>query len=619
MGILDDLTGRTRGAAERLGRSAGRALGVTARAVGGRATGAARDAGVAVGQVVTSASVGWTSGMQMVKAQSGLVDQSGRRLAKQKANGDQPLEKLMQGWTSYDPTHYSAHPQAIATPGPLNRLSYDMLRMMVRVPFVATIVHTRCNEVGEMATPQSSPFSLGFVIETRERKKTPTKAEQKEIERLSGFFSHCGFWTPDQMVGRDNLEVMLRKIVRDSLTYDQVNFEIIPGRGGKPGAFVALPAHTIRLARPHGRTFEPGNDQPQQISPSDVAIVQVIRNQIKAEWTAKQCCWGVRRPRTDIESCGYGWPELEEVVEIVTYLLWGTDYNASQFRQGFMGEGIMSLMGDMPEHHLDAFRREFQSLMSGVTNAWTIPIVNFASDKAKLEWTDFRKNNRDMEFSTWLNWLYKVLSSVYQFDPAQAGFVFGLEGQTSSMGGQQTPMDRVKLSRDKGLRPLLRSIAYWFNDYLVEPLNPDFLFRFAGYDAMEEQDKLDLDIKRLANFMTVNEMRGEYDLDEREDGDVILNQVWLQAKQGAEMGGEEGEGEEGEGGFPELPGMGDEGEAEPESEPPASAEEPPEEKPPPDLGDIAGSLMPEGTAKAAPVPSWMRSYEVRTVLHGPDE
>ena len=55
-------------------------------------------------------------------------------------------------------------------------------------------------------------------------------------------------------------------------------------------------------------------------------------------------------------------------------------------------------------------------------------------------------------------------------------------------------------------------------------------------DSDSEANELDLDIKRVTNFMGVKELRRKHGLpEELEEGDVILNPVWQQAQQAALM------------------------------------------------------------------------------------
>jgi hypothetical protein len=50
-------------------------------------------------------------------------------------------------------------------------------------------------------------------------------------------------------------------------------------------------------------------------------------------------------------------------------------------------------------------------------------------------------------------------------------------------------------------------------------------------------EELDLDIKKIQNFQTLNEIREKYDLKPLEDGDIVLNSTYVQSKNAAAMQG----------------------------------------------------------------------------------
>ena len=99
------------------------------------------------------------------------------------------------------------------------------------------------------------------------------------------------------------------------------------------------------------------------------------------------------------------------------------------------------------------------------------------------------------------------------------------------MLNQRGPEERIAHSQDKGLRPLLRSISSWINTWIVTPYDPDFQFRFVGFDSLSEFHKVDLDVKRIRSYMTINEIRAEHDLPPLDGptGDLILDGVYTSA------------------------------------------------------------------------------------------
>jgi len=301
-------------------------------------------------------------------------------------------------------------------------------------------------------------------------------------------------------------------------------FEIQHNRKGLPWAFYAVDGATIRLA-----DVPPGADG--GFDPTQVKYVQVYDEVIISEFAAHQLCFGVRNPRTNIKVNGYGHSELEMLINVVTASLWGFEYNQRAFSNGSMVHGVLNFKGSVPDKKVDAFRRQWKMMIAGVSNAHRTPMTNVD----ELQWIDFGRNNRDMEFSSWMDWLVKVMSAVMQFDPAEINFNYGNTGQSNQMFS--TPVDsKLKASKDRGLRPLLKDLAEWLNTHLIWQLDPELELEFLGLDAKNSDQAIDHAKKKSEYIMTVDELRAEEDLEPLPDdqGAVILNPVWLQAKQVSE-------------------------------------------------------------------------------------
>ena len=93
----------------------------------------------------------------------------------------------------------------------------------------------------------------------------------------------------------------------------------------------------------------------------------------------------------------------------------------------------------------------------------------------------------------------------------------------------------------------MKFIQRKLNKYIIEPLNPDFEFVFMGLNGMTIDQELDMDIKKLGSFQTIDEIRQKWDLPSIEHGNIIENAVYAQQLAAAQMpqaGGQPGEGEE---------------------------------------------------------------------------
>jgi len=77
---------------------------------------------------------------------------------------------------------------------------------------------------------------------------------------------------------------------------------------------------------------------------------------------------------------------------------------------------------------------------------------------------------------------------------------------------------------------MLKFIQRNINKFIVSQIDPDYEMLFVGLNGMTIQEELDIEIKKLTNFQTVNETRMKYDMDDVEGGDMILNPTFTQAK-----------------------------------------------------------------------------------------
>jgi len=458
-------------------------------------------------------------------------------------------------------------------------LGFEQLRLMSeRNPIIAAVINTRVNQVASFSRPPRSDYDVGFKYYMRDMDEKPTKADERRMKELTAFTDATGFPGKVEEEARDVFDSFLRKIARDSLTYDQMVYEIVPSKKGTPGAFYAVDAATIRLAttpaywrdrRKVGGYYEKGKDDSQDqdrmrmlanwtnavdedTDPMDLRYVQILMGRVINTYTEKELCFGIRNPRTSVKLNGYGTSELETLVNTVVAHMWTEEHNRRFFSQGSAPKGIIHFEGaNINQEHLQAFRRQWHAQIAGVYNAWRTPII---ASPSKLNYTNLHQNNRQMEFSSWLDYLVKVICAVYLIDPSEINFELRGSG-----GHQQAPMfesnneAKQKLSRDRGLKPLLKFLESEFNKNVVYQIDPRLEFQFVGLDAKTEEQRQKLRTEKLQNYVTIDETRIEDDLKplgEKKGGDIIMNTVYTQymlqlkmQEQQQQMGGMGGGGE----------------------------------------------------------------------------
>jgi len=466
---------------------------------------------------------------QVVEKAQKVSLSGGKVLDKQDPRDQVPVTKF------YDPLFVLDYLQ-FKTKNASWALSYQLLRKMsYRNGVIASIINTRINQCALFATQYTMPNDrIGYTIQPRNRKyqylmkqadpnkKVPniTAEEVQTIIDLGEFIDNCGtLQTRLNDPLRDDFGTFLRKIVRDSLTFDQLCFEIVKDPStGKPSAFYAVDSGTIRLSDPKTR-IEKG-----------IYYVQFIDGNLYTAYSYDEMAFAIRNPTTDIKANGYGISEIEMALNYISSQIFSEEYNKKFFSQGSTPKGILNIKGaNVPREELDAFRRAWHNQLTGVANAWKTPIL---ASESGVDWISLGASNRDMEFGRWLEYLVNVTCGVYQIDPVEINFVnkAGVSGQGRPLN-DSSAIEKIKFSKDKGLVPLLRFIEKTINKYIIYPLTDgQFEFSFHGYTDLIEEQKVRLEMQEVEYLKTVNEMRAQYGLRELPSGDIILNPVYAQAK-----------------------------------------------------------------------------------------
>lgn len=422
-------------------------------------------------------------------------------------------------------------------------LSYMTLKRMSKTPIINSIIKTRKNQIADFAEPQDNKYSTGFVIRKKSKGGIEQKMDNKDKKiavAITDFILKCGNVSQWE---HDDFDTFIRKIVDDSLIYDQMTFECVRNRRGQLESFQATDASTFRISdsffdkdydnvffkKQGASVWQERNDFGPKIHGYYPSYVQVYQNTKINEFYPWELCFGIRNPSTSIFSNGYGCSELEELINVVTSMLWGDEYNRRFFSQGSAPKGLLRIKGSNNEAALQQFKQQWQSMISGVMQSWKTPVV-----EADVDWIDLQKNNRDMEYNSWMEYLIKLSCAIYSIDPTEIGWDIS---RGSSSGGLFEGSQEKKLqhSKDKGLYPMLKFIQRKINKYIIEQINPDFEFAFVGLNGSSIEDELKMDIEKSNSFVTVNEIREKYEMKPLEGGDNPNNATFIQSKNSEAM------------------------------------------------------------------------------------
>lgn len=422
--------------------------------------------------------------------------------------------------------------------------TFYTLQKMGDISIIKAIINTRVEQVQNFLKFSTDEQKEGFQIRKKrsifdEDTTDLSDDEKRKAEEIVEFLENGGL--NDKWETTDNFQDFVRKIVRDSLTIDQLAFECVRDRSFNLRKFKAVDAAMIRLLDTADPRFAQAFEQ-YRWKGYLPRYAMVWNNQILRNPTTDQLImyypwelgYGIRNKSTNILQNGYGTSELETLIEIMTWILWGMQYNGNFFKQGSQPKGFINIKGgNIDNSTLNEFRQAWTQTMRGVQNSHKVPVIQGID----LEWIDLQHGNRDMEFNEWLRFLFILTCSVYRIDPSELGFNFQ---EQARMFGQEGQKARLEHSKNKGLKPLLIFLQNIINKYLVSELAEDYEFVFTGVEVEDEEKQVKLDGEKLSNGMvSLEDMFQKYsgrDFDPNKD--TILNQAYQTAQQSKMMGGE---------------------------------------------------------------------------------
>lgn len=428
----------------------------------------------------------------------------------------------------------------------LGRVSMQTLQRMGNLYCVKNVVSTRIEQITCFLRFSTDEQKEGFTIrkkrslfEGKDDNTEMTRSEKRRVERIVEFLEKGG--ETDKWEMPDSFVTFVRKIMQDSLTIDQLAFEITRTRGQELHQFKAVDGSMIRFLDSidpnYAYEFERYRYRGYLPKYCQVFDQQIVFNRQTNQYVLYypwELGFGIRNLGTDIWNNGYGRSELETLVEIITYVLNSIQYNGNFFRNGSNPKGFIKMNDpNVNGTVLNNFKQQWRQMLTGTENAWKTPI--FAG--MDIEWVPMQMGNKEMEFDNWTKFLIVMLCSVYRIDPSELGFQFKDAAQVFGQDGQRERLDH---SKQKGLYPLLVFLQDVINKYLISELDEEMEFAFTGMEVEDEEKQVKLDSEKLQSGMvSMQDMFRKYSgRDFNPDEDIILNQVYQSSQQMKMYGGE---------------------------------------------------------------------------------
>lgn len=394
-----------------------------------------------------------------------------------------------------------------------------MLRAYSNNSIISAIINTRVNQVTNYAKPaKASQDGIGYRVRTLDNTQ-PTRVQQSKIDFCMRFLKNMG---KDYDPNRDDFSSFLRKLTHDSLIYDQVPIERVWDENGN--------LDHINLVDPTSFVFLTNPDRSRK--KTGTIYAQVFNNKIFRRFTSKEMSVFIRNKSSDLTTYGYGHSELESALREVMAQENAESFNDRFFTSGGTVRGILNLKtsSQTSRTSLEAFRKAWRSALSGVAGSYKIPMVT-ADD---IKFVSLSPDAQDMQFEKWFNYLVNSICAIYCIDPSEIGMTNrgGATGTKSNSLNESNGKDKVSISKDKGLSPLLSLIANFISTEIIQRLLgcSNYVFEFVGGDIENRIKEVSLDEQKVRSIYTINEVRESRGLDSLgKKGDTILNGSYIQA------------------------------------------------------------------------------------------
>lgn len=429
---------------------------------------------------------------------------------------------------------------------PNNGIAFGTLNRMGDIFIIKAIINTRIEQVQNFLKYSVDDQKPGYQIrykrspgsEDSDEKELSAK-DKKIVDYIVRFLEDGG--ENDKWECEDNFQEFTRKVLRDSLVLDQMTFELVRARNMNLKKYRAVDAALIRQLDTNDpryrQMFE--NFRWHGYLPRYAMVWdgQIIRHPVSDEYVVFypwELGYGIRNKTTNVLRNGYGCSELETLIEIVTWILWGMQYNGNFFKQGSQPKGFINVKnGNVDQGTLNEFRQDWKQTMSTVYNSHKIPVIQGID----LEWIDLQQTNRDMEFTEWIKFLLVIACAVYRMDPSELGFQFQ---DAARIFGQEGQKERLDHSKQKGLTPLLVFYQNILNKYIISEIDDRLELVFTGIEIEDEAAQVELDKKKSeAGFVSLEDMFEKYSGRKFDPNkDTILNTVYQSAQSNKMMGGE---------------------------------------------------------------------------------
>lgn len=371
-----------------------------------------------------------------------------------------------------------------------------------------TILKSIQKDVAQFGRRPMFDGDKGFSVVTKMRNHHMTAEERKVASYIEDFLLNTGrTYNPKR---EDKLPQYLIKQTYNTYVYDRMPTQLV-WNSATPTEFFAIDGSTIIKTDPD--VYVPQTDRGKAVAP--ISFVQLHKDQLWAEFNASELLFGIRNPSPNLESNGYGTPELMELAEPITLEILILTYIDRILTQGSIPDGLLILKSGRSGQALESlslasgqvgedFERLLRNQLAGAQNAGRLAVLRLRSgEDAELVVTDRALDK--MPYIQTYEIIQNQIARKLNVDPADVGIVTGSIKQ--SFADQDSAPGKVRQSRSRAVAQVLNAIAETQINRIIDFIDNRFCIQWHGIDTQLEQEKLNLESLRMnMGLMTLNQV-----------------------------------------------------------------------------------------------------------------
>lgn len=439
--------------------------------------------------------------------------------------------------------------RGIRDPRKATRITFDLLRGMSETFIGRLVLTTRALQCRQFFREPRSEQDEGWRTVMRDQDGRPSVSDRKRMAFIDSICYNMGLstrrpgdgaravWGP----GYDQQALCMGDAVSaflwDSLSMDAAAMWFVPGedRARWPVVYAQpLDAGLVRLPQmpvdpdqvPDGyddgpEPYKPEINRRLRAGEAEFVMVDPRTHEVIQDFPFGEVCYWIRNPRTAWWVGGYGFSEMESLIQIVTGLLNAATYNTTYFSENHVPPGLLMLSGDFSDELSFSWLKNFTdtlvNLIGGGDKRHRLPFT-VAPEGSNMAYTALRDYQQDdMKMREFSLFFLNMFLANYHIAAEEVNFQAYLT-RGGGLQGDQAP-ERVTEQRRIGLRDLLFGLERLMSKFLVEPWDVDdetglspYRGRLQNVERADEAKDQQMMMERLqGGYSTLNAERARRD------------------------------------------------------------------------------------------------------------